>query len=49
MFIKDEELKQIFSKCGCDGLFNVGNYEKRDSLTFDKEYAKNLKKIFLTN
>jgi hypothetical protein len=42
-------LKQIFSKCGCDGLFNVWNKEKQDALTFDKEYAKNLKKIFLTD
>ncbi|HEX2958673.1 MAG TPA: hypothetical protein VHO70_17695 [Chitinispirillaceae bacterium] len=46
---KDKELKQIFSKCGCEGLFSIWNYEKQDSLTFDMEYAKNLKKIFLTN
>jgi hypothetical protein len=46
---KDEELKQIFSNCGCDGLFSVWNNEKQDALTFDKEYAKNLKKIFLTD
>jgi hypothetical protein len=46
---KDEELKQIFSTCGCEGLFRVWDCEKQDQLTFNNEYAKNLKKIFLTN
>jgi hypothetical protein len=45
----DDELKQVFSKCGCEGLFGVWDNTKKDSLSFDKEYAKNLKKIFLPN
>jgi hypothetical protein len=33
-------LKQIISKCGCDGLFSVWNNEKQDALTFDKRICK---------
>jgi hypothetical protein len=41
---KDEELKKVFTECGCEALFNV--WDKDDDVSFNKDYAKNLKKIF---
>ncbi|MBN1576500.1 MAG: hypothetical protein JW913_08110 [Chitinispirillaceae bacterium] len=42
---QDEELKALFAKCGCDGLFHVWD-KTDDTISFGKNYAKNLKKIF---
>ncbi len=44
---KDEELEKIFSECGCGDLFHLWDEQEKDRMTFDKNYAKNLKKIFI--
>jgi hypothetical protein len=44
---EDRELKALFTKCGCGDLFNVWDEKEKDAISFDKNYAKNLKKIFL--
>lgn len=41
---KDEELKEIFTQCGCSDLFNV--WKEDDEISLNENYAKNLKKIF---
>jgi hypothetical protein len=42
----DEELREIFTKCGCGDLFNVWGKDNLDVMSFDENYATNLKKIF---
>jgi hypothetical protein len=44
---QDDALKSLFLKCGCGDLFNVWKAGEKESISFDKNYAKNLKKIFL--
>lgn len=41
---KDKELKKIFTECGCEDLFSV--WEEDDDISFNDNYARNLKKIF---
>ncbi|HEX2956057.1 MAG TPA: hypothetical protein VHO70_04475 [Chitinispirillaceae bacterium] len=42
----DEELKKLFTQCGCGDLFNLWEKNDLDAMSFDENYAANLKKIF---
>jgi hypothetical protein len=43
---QDEELRALFARCGCESLFHVWDKEKKETISFDGNYAKHLKKIF---
>ena len=43
---QDEELKALFARCGCESLFHVWDRKTLETISFDANYAKHLKKIF---